>query len=402
MFDSIYIGMSALNASAEALRSLSNNVSNSNTVGFKGSKLQFVDLFSQGSNQNGQASGSAYGSGVALPRSSVNYSAGDTVLTGNELDLKINGGSFFVLQDAQGQLFYTRDGQFSFNADNILVSRLDPGKRVLALDPAGGLRSVDISMALLKPGQATSKLSFQANSFLDTGSTSSTVIPPATVTVYDSAGGAHRLTLKFTKSANTPGSGGAFELEVKDGSTTVVGGLQVQFDAQGQALLPELQLQYAPPGSEPLQLTLALDQLRARSTGSNDPTSVFTVRAGDGFAPGELVAKAFDADGRVVLTYANRESAQPFQLALARFDHIAELHQVGGSLFQSSGLHDVSYGAAGESFGTLLLKSIEKSNVNLTQEFTDLILYQRSFQGASQVISSANEMLQKLYEMGRR
>src|SRR6478609_2117952 len=120
MLDSIYIGMSGLTGYEKGLRVIGNNLTNMNTPGFKGSQMQFADLFYQGSAGGGQSlsgggsSGNQLGTGLNTLATMINFKAGETQQTGNDLDLAINGDGYFVLRDGSEQR-YTRAGQFQFD-----------------------------------------------------------------------------------------------------------------------------------------------------------------------------------------------------------------------------------------------------------------------------------------------
>jgi flagellar hook protein FlgE len=420
MFDTILIGLSALNANAQALRNISNNVSNANTIGFKGSHLNFSDLFSQGSDTSGGSTGSSQGAGVSLLSSSIDFTNGDRVETNGLLDLKINGNSFFVLRGSDGELLYTKDGRFAISEDNKLVSATDPSMRVLALDAQGNLTEVDITSHLLSAGKATDKISFQIGSTLN-HSVPTTQTPPATtpspqskdVTVYDGNGGAHTLTITFTWSSTQPtpaGTGIAWDMSIKDrdkNSVVQINGSPIRRIVFSPATSrpgtadENVSFTYNPPGLAGVPMTISMKELQTSASVSGG--SSFTLKADTGYAPGLVTQKELNAEGQLVLTYANQQTAKPAQIALANFQTFAGLRQVGGSLFANAKPNAVSFGTAGGAFGTLLAKHVEKSNVNTTTEFGELLVVQRAFGSASQVVTAAREMMDELHKAtGRR
>src|SRR5579862_1008021 len=113
---SFNIALTGLNAANEDLSVTSNNLANAATVGFKGSRTEFADLFS--SNQQGI---SAVGNGVTVSEVAQQFSQGNIETTGNNLDMAVSGNGFFTLSD-NGALTYTRDGQFQLDADGNVVS----------------------------------------------------------------------------------------------------------------------------------------------------------------------------------------------------------------------------------------------------------------------------------------
>jgi flagellar hook protein FlgE len=144
MIDSIYIAMTGLSGYQKGLQVISNDSANLNTPGFKGSSLQFSDMFYSGNASGGNQGAGQYGSGLNTLGTVINFAQGQFQSTGNDLDLALDGTGFFVLKDKDGNMHYTRDGQFKFDKDNMLVSSVT-GEQVMALD--AGNKFVPISIA---------------------------------------------------------------------------------------------------------------------------------------------------------------------------------------------------------------------------------------------------------------
>src|SRR5687768_1808575 len=141
MLDSINVGVTGLLGYQQGLRTIANNTANLNTPGYKSSTLQFTDLFYSSSASGGRDIQLGYGLDTAGTR--LDFSQGDLRQTGNDFDLAVDGEGLFVLKDANGETRYSRAGQFGFDGDGMLVSRID-GSKVMGTDSAG--RSVEISL----------------------------------------------------------------------------------------------------------------------------------------------------------------------------------------------------------------------------------------------------------------
>ncbi|MBL8515557.1 MAG: flagellar basal-body rod protein FlgF [Betaproteobacteria bacterium] len=396
MLESIYVGMTGLTGYSRGLRVIANNTTNINTPGFKKSTLEFKDLFY--SNRATGGGNSAYGQlgfGLNTGATTLSFRQGELRQTGNDLDLAIDGQGMFMLRDPSGRITYTRAGQLEFNSEGILVDRTS-GLTVLGFDSNGVLGSISIDGMRTRAGSATTSVVFGGN--LSSSSTTQTV---GNVRVIDSAGGEHVLSARFTNTnATTPGS---WNVELLDG-TTVVGAAQQIIFASGvpTAATSTLNFTYTPPGfTAPMNVTLDFStDVTSFAAGT---LSTLAMTSQNGFQPGGLTRVSFDASGTLVLTYANGQTTNHGQLALARFDTEDGVVAVGDNQFQaSSGAGWQTGTAESGSFGAVRGGVVEISNVDLSQEFSDLIVMQRGYQASSQIITTANEMLQELFQMKGR
>ncbi|MCC2633398.1 MAG: flagellar hook-basal body complex protein [Ramlibacter sp.] len=388
MLDSINVGVTGLLGYQQGLRTIANNTANLNTPGYKSSTLQFTDLFYSSSSSGGRSTQLGYGLDTAGTR--LDFSQGDLRQTGNDFDLAVDGEGLFVLKDAQGQTSYTRAGQFGFDGDGVLVSRVD-GSKVMGIDEAGG--SVEISLDGLRvaAGKETSLVRLTGN--LSSTSTEETVSP---VKVFDALGQEHALSVKFTNTHAT--SAGSWKVEVFDG-TTLVGTSQVVFvDGEPTLSSSKLAFSYTPAGgvAQPLTLDLSAD-VTSFASGN---LSTLAMTSQDGYAPGTLSKVTFDATGTLVATYSNGQTVKGSRLALGRFESLDAVEALGGGQFREAGGIPWTMGGAGEAgFGPLRAGMLEISNVDLSREFSSLVVMQRGYQASSQVISTANDMLQELFGM---
>lgn len=394
MLDSIYIGMSGLTSFSKGLSNISNNVANLNTTGFKGSELQFFDLFYKyqysGSNEN-QSNILSQGGGVKAGTSYLKFTQGEFRQTGNDLDAAIDGNGFFVLKK-DSQTFYTRAGQFVIDNNGFLTTR-DDNAKVMSFG-GGGLTEVNISGSRSIPAKATSEVVFT-----NTLSVSSPTFELANISVTDSFGQPHQLTLNLVNdSTNSPGR---WTFKVLEGTAELANG-EVKYNGSGSPIAgsDKFTFTYSPRGAASNQLSLNFSGTSYLSSSS----STLRVQSQNGLAAGFLSKTAIDSDGFLVLTYSNGQTKKDSQLALANFDNLSALQSQGGNRFLLFGNSKQIVGTPGsKSLGKLRVGGIELSNVDLAKEFSELIVVQRAYQASSQVISAANEMIQQLGEIrGRR
>ncbi len=385
MIDSIYTAMSGLQGHQRGLSTISNNVANMNTPGFMGSHVDFSDLFGDGGNAARQDSEAPRGGGLDASRVSLDLRSGELAQTGRDLDLALNGDGFFVLSDEAGGLRYTRNGSFEFDDSGVLVER-NTSMKVQSRDADGKLG--DIALAGLKTNSpvATSEVLLDGN--LSSTGTDHTI----DVVVFDKLGGQHDLTLTFSNdAATTPGS---WVVTVLEGSKELGSG---RFSFTGG--IPSdssVPLTLAFDGTDPQDVAFTLDSDTTQF--SSGTTSTLAVKSQNGREHGQISSTTFDENGVLKIAYTNGQSVEGPRLVLAQAQDDTGLVSEGGALYKYLGDRPPALREAGDTLG-VTAKSIEQSNVDLTGEFSALILMQRGYQASSQVISTANEMLQQLFEM---
>lgn len=388
MLDSIHVGVTGLQASQRGLRVIANNTTNLNTPGYKSSTLQFTDLFY--ASTPGGGGGVRLGHGVDTVGTHLDWSQGEFRQTGNDFDLALDGEGLFMLRDAQGETRYTRAGQFQFDADGVLVSRTD-GSKLIARGTDGSLGEVSTAGLRVAAGKPTGVARFTGN--LSSTATEQTVGP---VKVHDAAGGTHDLQVRFTNLA--PDKSGSWKVELLDGAASV-GEAEVVFsDGRPTDASSRPSFTYTPSGgaAQPLRLDFSSDV----TSFASGALSTLAMTSQDGFGPGALTKLAFDAEGTLVATYSNGQTTKGARLVLGRFSTPDAVQELGGGLYAQAGNGGWQLGAAGEAgFAAVRAGSLEISNVDLSREFSDLVVMQRGYQAASQVVSTANDMLQELFGM---
>ncbi len=395
MLDQISIGMSGLQSFSKGLKVISNNIANLNTPGFKSSDLPFANLFYQGGTANPWSGGTGQlGTGVTTLSAFINFKPGDTRQTGNALDLSIDGEGFFVTRNPKdGTLTYSRAGQFEFDAEGMLVSRAT-GRQVMGYGADGSFVPISLSGMRVNPPKATTEVKF-------TGNLSSSVsdFTVDAVKVIDAVGGVHLVKVVLKGKENEPGT---WSVTVVDGTSEFPAG-ELQFvDGTPAAGSSRLNFSYASSGVAAFDV--ALDFSGEVTSFAAGTLSTLALSKADGLEAGTLTQVTFDAEGNVTFQYSNGHKATGSQLALAAFESKSELDQLAAGEFSIADAERARTGRAGsQGLGKIVSNQIEVSNVDLSSEFSNLIVMQRGYQASSRVVSTANEMLEELFDMkGRR
>ncbi len=385
MLDSIFIGMTGLQGYSQGLRVIANNTANINTPGYKGSSLQFADMFY--SNSNTGMGTMQVGYGLNTAGTMLNFEQGELRQTGNTLDLAVDGQGLFTVRDEGGNTHYTRAGQFNFNTDGVLVSRIDQSK-VVGQDASGAVGEISIAGKSMIAGTATTTIKFDGS--LSSGVATYSI---GDVKFVDKLGGEHAVTLVFTNENN-----GKWKVEVVDGATTTTAGT-IEFDGGlPKAGSSTATMNFTPAGLTPMSVVLDFSSYVSSFNGG--PDSTLKVTSQDGKGPGNLTGVNFDATGTLIMNYSNGEVVKGSRLLLGRFDSVDAVAANGNNQFDATNQLAWHTGLGGESgFGSIRSGMIELSNVDLSQEFSDLVIMQRGYQASSQVISTANDMLQELFQM---
>ena len=410
-FSSIYTSLTGLAGFSEALNVISNNVANLNSPGFKASEVLFRDLgpFGAGSDSNSSSGlDDNPGQGTKYDGSLQDFSQGTFQSTGNPTDLAINGNGFFVLKDSKGQIFYTQNGQFTFDANGYLIDSASKS-RVQALSN-GQLSDVKIDLNLKTSPTATTKLSLTGT--LSTGQSSYTL---SNVQVVEPDGSTQNVSLAFSLATSGSGasSGGSATSKTTWNVTAtdsaghqLLSNASISFDGSGtpvsgaNTLLINLSTN---AGNQPITINFgdagSFSGVTSLSAGTS--ASSLKVATSDGKATGALTQETVDSTGTIQLTYSNGDQAAGPQLVLASFTDPDALTQVGSTQFKldkTAKVDQPQYGVAGQNqFGSIQAGNIELANVDLSQQFSQIIILQQAFQGNSEVLNVSNQLLQQLY-----
>lgn len=384
MQQAFFTGLSGLLTFSRTLDTISNNIANMNTAGYRGNDV-FYKALSNGSN----------GFGPTIGGSSMRMEAGEIRQTGSSTDLAISGQGYFVLKGEHGN-FYTRAGNFQFNDEGILVD-IATGFHVQALNDAGVLTDISVSGLETLPPEATTEITFAGN--LSTNDADHTITD---IIAYNTEGEAINLDFEFTNnSGNTPGS---WLVEVTDEDGNVVGNGEVRFNPDGTPAAGFETFNITLPGqtSDVVALNFGTANTADGATSNSAANSSIGAQAEDGYPLSGLIGVSFDSTGQLQMLYSNGDTNEGPKLALAHFTNEQELSQVDGSYFQAKQNNQPTLGHADESlFGQIVGSSLELSNVDLAKEFADMIIVQRGYQASSRAMNIANQLVEQLYENTR-
>lgn len=422
----LYCGISGLNTNGQAMSVIGNNLANTNTLGFKGSRTIFADLLS--GSINGSGGQSQVGRGVGMSKVDQIFSQGTFESTESNLDVAIEGDGFFILKEAGDETpYYSRAGSFRFDESGFLVN--PEGLRVQGktFDANGNLQAGDatdiqVESSGLVQGNVTSSLQLTTN--LD--STEPIIAVPfdytnpdsynytSSVQVFDTLGNPQLLTTYFTKTGDNTWNA-AWSAEKDDGSGTIMSGTfaaPLVFTSDGvltnSSLTPPLDTTATIPagtgigqldwsnGTTPTDIVITFDTTQFNSE------SVVISQNQNGSGAGNLTGIAIDPEGIVVASYSNGEQTNIGQLVLGKFVNTGGLALAGSNLYTAT----TSSGAArtglpGPELGNIFTNSLEQSNVDMGAEFVRMITVQRGFQANSKIITTVDELLGELINLKR-
>lgn len=390
MFQAFFNGLSGMLSFSKNLDTVSNNISNMNTPGFRAADT-FYDSLS-GGNGNG-------GIGTQISGLGYRFTSGDIKQTGNATDVAINGQGFFTLLQ-EGNQYFTRAGQFSFNSDGILIDK-NSGASVASISDTGALSEFDISNLRMLAPVASTSVDLSGN--LSSGASTHEI---SGVKVFNRLGEEIELTLKFTKSTTVTGE---WTVDVSNSSdpSTVLSSSKIMFGADGTPESADSSFSVAisdsMDGTTSISFSLGNPSNFSKST-SMDTGTTSTLKAAvkDGSAIASLTGIEFSADGVLSLKYSNGETKKGPSLAIANVKDLTSLTQVKGNIFEAQSSSGVSFEKAGKGgLGSIVGKSIELSNVDLSREFADMLVIQRGYQASSRLLNVSNQLLEQLYENTR-
>ncbi|WP_130178928.1 flagellar hook protein FlgE [Cryobacterium sp. SO1] len=394
MLRSLYSGISGLRAHQTMLDVTGNNIANVNTTAFKASATQFQDTLSQltqGAGGPGARTGGTnpaqVGLGVQVAGIATNFAQGSSQATGKASDMLISGDGFFITQQG-GETVYSRAGSFDFDSAGRLVT---PSGAIVqgwgavngVVNEGGAVGDLALPVNAVIPGTAT-------NAVAVTGTLPSDAVKDTQVLrdvkVYDASGAARTLSLTFTKSASGWDVSG-----IDNGGTPVTTSLGFT----GDSVTSGGTLVIGDPAAG--GVTVDLTSLKGLA-------GISTVKAAaNGSAPGSLESYTFGKDGTLVGLFSNGEQKALGRIALATFTNPGGLEKTGSNGYRAtfnSGTAEL--GAPGSTgLGSLTGGALEMSNVDLSQEFTNLIVAQRGFQANARIITTSDEVLQELTNLKR-
>ncbi|HHW02861.1 MAG TPA: flagellar hook protein FlgE [Thermoanaerobacterales bacterium] len=419
MMRSMFSGVTGLRNHQIKMDVIGNNIANVNTVGFKKSRVTFKDALSQtmrgAASPQGNRGGTnpmQVGLGMTIATIDTIHSPTSVESTGNMTDMAIEGDGFFIVSDGL-DMYYTRAGNFSFDEQGNLINTAN-GLKVMGWQdtdsytiPADktpqNINQIVVKKGMMMEARATDKVSFAKNLNAETADGDSYTLP---FKVYDSLGREHVLNIVFTnKSATNPnewqyqitadpndslikvssGSSGPLKFKVNGQYDSAATGTiaEVVIDVTGAA-----QIRFTPDFSQVTQY-------------AKDTT--VDLSSQNGYAAGTLLGISTDTNGVISGVFDNGQSKELAQVALANFDNPGGLIKAGQNLYRySNNSGEPQIGTSGTGGrGTISPGSLEMSNVDLSEEFTQMIITQRGFQANSRIITASDEMLQELVNLKR-
>jgi flagellar hook protein FlgE len=392
---SVYVSVTSLLSFSKALDTISNNVANLNTVGFKASDLYFSAIPGPPPSLYDVPEGfgrDVIGSGTTVSDAGRRFIQGELRETGSPAHFAVSGSGFFVLRDALG-LLYSRAGQFQVDAAGHFVDP-ESGAFLQALSGSGLQDLVIDPLAVFAPSPTT-KVTFAGT--LSTGSTTAQV---KDVAIIDANGERRLFTLDFTNTSGTtiPGSTTplTWNVSVKDASGNEVANGELRFLGSGTAVAGFDTIQFNVVGTGGRSTPVILDFSATNSLSAS--SSTVQVSATDGFATGRLTHFAFDQNGASTLTFSNGQTRHGVQIALASFADPQLLESEDGTRFRAPAEMAPRLGAPGTGgLGTVVHRSVELANVELAREFADIIILQRGFQASSQILNVSSQLIEDIY-----
>ena len=406
------VPLSGLVASEAQLQTVSNNLANLDTVGYKDQSTSFSDLFAQSSALNGANDPLQQGLGVVASQTVSNFTNGTPTSTGVNSNMAISGNGFFVIRNKAGVTEYTQAGDFTTNAKGQLT---DPnGDLVMGYPAVNGvvstsspLQPLSINQGQVVPASATTNFNFSLNLDAAASTTGSASTYSNTTQVFDSLGNPQELSINYTNtgpntwsySVNLPTSAtGAASTQVASGT--------LSFNSSGQLVSPTGSIAISIPsltdGAAPMNITWNLND------SSGNPTLTQTSAASgvsnltqNGFASGTLSNYSVSSDGTIEGTFTNGQNLALGQVVLANFANPQGLSLVGRNAFQATfGAGVAQIGTAGSGgLGTITGGSIEASNVDVATEFGKMIVAQQAYQANAKTITTMDQLVQTTMQM---
>lgn len=455
LHQSLYTGVTGINSNSDGMSVIANNIANANTRSFKTDRAEFEDLISQSLGEN-----SNVGRGSRLRNISTSFSQGALTPTGGITDLAIQGDGFFVVKNEghevkeSNSMFYTRQGSFNFDRDGFLTDAA--GGKIMGYTADGGghlssrLSPVQISTATVPP-TATTLVNVGANLDIrerpprdefDPANPGGTSNFSSTVPVYDSLGQVHQSTIYFVREKGELGENKWKYYTTVDGKdikgaqatddkgnpiATVIAEGNIEFDADGKIVLPHrtkdgfpvfadfleksdaVEVEWANGAkSQKIQINMGPTIDERGNLSSQTCTSIAAksdtfFHSQNGFEAGNLKSLKIDPDGSVRGVFTNGTERRLFAVALATFSNQTALTKVGRNSWiapPKAGEPHIGIPQTGNR-GSIYSSSLEESNVDIAQQFVDMITTQRAFQASSKTVTTTDTLLEEIINLKR-
>jgi flagellar hook protein FlgE len=425
---SMWTAVSGMNAQGEALNVVADNIANSNTTGFKASRAEFADIMSRG--LKGIDGGNQIGRGVRVSAVNPLQGQGNLDNTDRSTDLGINGNGYFQVKGNEG-VSYTRDGSFHFDKEGFLVSNDKQRVQGYQANEKGQLETkmgdLKFPKALIN-ASGTEKIRMDLNLDSRQGAGSKVFDPKdpyktshyaTAVEIYDSQGNKHILNMFFNKTEDRSWTykGMIDGKEIQGGAPE---GQQLAEACEGKLTFTENGLlnsqeqtvsnfNFTGGAKADQQIKFNFGDDLASGGKGVEGTKQFGKDSDiiswnqNGFSAGMVNSLSFNDEGILTASYSNGQVVDLGQVVLASFENPEALSKAGGNLFkQSRDSGEASVGAPKLSGrGSVMAKSLERSNVDLAGEFVNMITSQRGFQANSKAITTADELMNEVIQLKR-
>jgi flagellar hook protein FlgE len=405
------IALTGLQADSTALNTIGNNLANLNTTAYKGQTTSFEDLFYQQIGSSGANDPIQVGVGTQVSGTQTNFSQGTLSTTSNSTDMALNGNGFFVVQQG-GVQSLTRAGNFQLDPTGNLTT-ID-GESVMGFPTVGGatgqvsdLAPLALPVGQTEAAQATQNVSLTVN--LDSSAAVGTQYAPTPVTVYDTLGQSHAATVTYTKTSPTTWSY-AVTLPAADATGTPVSNTgTLTFDSTGTLVSPTgnvAGITFPGMADGASDMSFSLNLFNASGSplvGQSASTNNVAASNQDGFTSGTYQSFAVDAQGVVSASFSNGHSINIGQVAVASVTNPNGLTRAGDNNYQTTAASgSATVGVAGTGGrATIEDDSIEQSNVDISTEFSNLIVAQRAFEANSKTVTTFDTVTQDAIGMIR-
>lgn len=403
--------LSGLATTSELLNVIANNLANLNTDGYKNESLNFADVFNQMQGVSGNGDPIQVGSGVQVEGETSNFTNGSVSSTGISSNMALQGNGFFVVENGAGEQNFTRDGDFTTNSLGQLCT--PDGQLVMGypavngqVTTATGLAPINVSQASNIPAVATSSFSMDTN--LNAGAkVGDTFSSP--ITVYDSLGSSHVLTVTYT---NTGANAWSYNISIpgKDvgsasASQTVASG-NLTFNSSGNLVSPSspitgINISGLADGAANLSMSWNLTSNGSPTITQQDATSATSSSNQNGYGVGTLTGYSVLSDGTVQGEFSNNQTMALGQVAVAGFANVQGLQQIGNNDYHAtfaSGNAVVGQAGAGGN-GSIVGGAVEESNVNLSSEFAEMIVAQQGYEANAKALTTMNQVSQATIQL---
>jgi flagellar hook protein FlgE len=403
------IALSGLEADSTALNTIGNNLANLNTTAYKGQTTSFEDLFYQQIGQSGSGDAIQVGAGTKVSGTSTDFSEGTLLpdATTNPTDMALDGNGFFIVQQ-NGVQSLTRAGNFTVSQTGNLTTQ--DGQAVMGYPAVNGvvnqnsaLQPITIPVGATEGAQATQNISTTVN--LNSGATVGTAFTTP-VTIFDSLGQSHNATITYDKTATNTWSY-SIALPAGDSTGTPVNNTgTLTFDSNGNLTSPTgsvAGISFPGMADGASDLTFNWNLSGGATVSQLASASTNGAQTQDGFPSGTFSTISVDSSGIIQAQFSNGNTTTIGQIAVANVANVQGLVATGGNNFQTTAASgQLTAGVAGAGGrGTVDDNTLEQSNVNISTEFSNLIVAQRAFEANSKTVTTFDTISQDVLAMIR-